>query len=385
MDLRYLSLMAAANVRLKVSEYTHHYYRYPARFGESFVREAILNFSRPNSTVLDPFCGGGTAVVEALAQGRRAIGNDLSSLAIKVAKAKTTPLSTKQLNRLQEWVMETGSSTYALLREDCNPHDHRLTNLPPWHRRLVASMVKRVDQLPRGDCQTFARCLLLKTMQWAFDGKELLPDPSEIVARLPAAFDEMRRGMTSYTSALQEQGLLKRDLSASRSLLNGSAAEIDTKVVSGSVSLVVTSPPYLGVHVLYNRWQLKGRRELKVPFYIADCEDLGGASKYTIIARGSKEHQSYFDAVSKSFAAIRRTLARDAYVVQLVSFARSSSLPHYLDAMKAAGLDLCETYMHTAGDFGWRSVPGRRWYARVGAIENSTACQEVLLVHRGSR
>ena len=92
-DLQYVSLLAAANASTKVGSLTHGFYRYPARFGETFVREAVLNFSSEGDTVLDPFCGGGTTLVEALSLGRRAIGSDLSELAIEIARYKTTPLS----------------------------------------------------------------------------------------------------------------------------------------------------------------------------------------------------------------------------------------------------------------------------------------------------
>ena len=40
--------------------------------------------------------------------------------------------------------------------------------------------------------------------------------------------------------------------------------------------LVVTSPPYPGVHVLYHRWQVDGRKEAPLPFMIANKLDGAG-------------------------------------------------------------------------------------------------------------
>jgi hypothetical protein len=37
--------------------------------------------------------------------------------------------------------------------------------------------------------------------------------------------------------------------------------------------LIVTSPPYPGVHVLYHRWHVDGRRETPAPYWIAGCND----------------------------------------------------------------------------------------------------------------
>ncbi len=86
-------LLAAITAREPVSGYTHNFYRYPARFSPLFVREVIRQYSRRGQVVLDPFMGGGTAIVEAMAMGRRAVGVDLNSLAHFVTTVKTTPLT----------------------------------------------------------------------------------------------------------------------------------------------------------------------------------------------------------------------------------------------------------------------------------------------------
>src|SRR5258706_1640719 len=74
----------------KVDEAPHSFYKYPARFSPVFAREAIKAFTRRGETVLDNFCGGGTALVEAIALGRKAVGFDISSLAAFLARTKTS-------------------------------------------------------------------------------------------------------------------------------------------------------------------------------------------------------------------------------------------------------------------------------------------------------
>jgi len=83
-------LLAAIATKAPVSGYTHNFYRYPARFSPLFARQIIRLYSRPGETILDPFMGGGTAIVEAIAIGRKAIGVDLNSLAHFVATVKTS-------------------------------------------------------------------------------------------------------------------------------------------------------------------------------------------------------------------------------------------------------------------------------------------------------
>jgi DNA modification methylase len=78
-DELYSRIAPAARDEAPVSGYTHNFYRYPARFSPKFVRAVIKAFSEPGDLVLDPFMGGGTTLVEALAQGRSAIGVDIRS------------------------------------------------------------------------------------------------------------------------------------------------------------------------------------------------------------------------------------------------------------------------------------------------------------------
>jgi len=83
-------LVAGIHHRGTVSGFTHDFYRYPARFLPVFARAAIEAFTKPGDTILDPFVGGSTSLVEALVLGRNAVGVDISQLAVFLAKAKTT-------------------------------------------------------------------------------------------------------------------------------------------------------------------------------------------------------------------------------------------------------------------------------------------------------
>ncbi len=58
--------------------------------------------------------------------------------------------------------------------------------------------------------------------------------------------------------------------------------------------LILTSPPYPGVHVLYHRWQVDGRKETPAPFWIANKLDGAGLSHYTMGDRKNPGLRTYF-------------------------------------------------------------------------------------------
>lgn len=68
-------------------EYTHGFHSYPARLHPAIPRVLLAELNP--AQVLDPFCGGGTVLVESLAMGAAVAGTDLNPLAVRVASART--------------------------------------------------------------------------------------------------------------------------------------------------------------------------------------------------------------------------------------------------------------------------------------------------------
>src|SRR5262245_24086888 len=97
------AFLDAINYQGLVTGYTHNFYRYPARFSPHFARAVIEAFTKPGDVVCDPFMGGATTLVEARALGRHAVGCDINSLAVFLARVKTTLLSDHDLAKVEDW------------------------------------------------------------------------------------------------------------------------------------------------------------------------------------------------------------------------------------------------------------------------------------------
>jgi SAM-dependent methyltransferase len=79
--------------------YTHGFHTYPARMHPGIAAEVIERFTGPGNRVLDPFCGSGTVLVEALLAGRLVAGADLSPLALRIAEAHVARPNADQRGR----------------------------------------------------------------------------------------------------------------------------------------------------------------------------------------------------------------------------------------------------------------------------------------------
>jgi DNA modification methylase len=73
---------------------SHDLHAFAAKFPPQLPRAFIRGLTVPGDVVLDPMMGSGTTVVEALLEGRHGIGLDIDPLALRLSKAKTTPLNT---------------------------------------------------------------------------------------------------------------------------------------------------------------------------------------------------------------------------------------------------------------------------------------------------
>ena len=92
----------------------------------SIARGAIDALSKPGETVVDPFCGSGTVLVEAMAAGRAAIGVDASALAVAIARVRSTLLGEDDRERLVAEAARIAEESSERARKRRRPE------VPPW-------------------------------------------------------------------------------------------------------------------------------------------------------------------------------------------------------------------------------------------------------------
>lgn len=379
-------LIEAVRSSRRTSGLTHDFYRYPARFGSDFAQGAIRYFTKPGDVVLDPFMGGGTTAVEALAAGRKFVGSDINPLAYFISQVKSQPLSERDEKVLSRWAQNLSSRIDMDGLEPQDSYQDVYKRHVPWRmRKLLAQALATLPRLATVEQERFARCSLLNAAQWALDCKERTPTKAEFLDRHLTGFGEMLDGMRRYREALSATGLAPRHISKRRALFEASAAslhELKSARRLGVPKLLLTSPPYMGVHVLYHRWQINGRRETPAPYWIAGKTDGHTGTYYTFADRRNAAADRYMARLKECFFSASQLLNKRSFIAQLVAFSDANiQLPIYLRALSEIGLEACEAFMSETEEKPIeRNVPNRRWYAQLSA--QSTSSKEFLLVHR---
>ena len=201
----------------------------------------------------------------------------------------------------------------------------------------------------------------------------------------------MIQGIREFSNVVRSSDCLYKLNSSFRTLcLNRSAIGIENEsriVDSSPPKLILTSPPYPGVYILYHRWKVLGRKETPAPFWIANTLDGNGMAYYTFGDRKTNLRQNlsgYYEQLLSAFTSLAKIANQDTWLVQMIGFSDPSwQLPGYLDVMKAAGFaEVRFKDLATSSDGRlWRCVPNRRWYAAYQESTSATS-EEVVLFHQ---
>lgn len=382
-------IAAAAKDKTRVRGWTHNFYRYPARFSPVFARSVIETYSEPGDWVIDPFVGGGTTLVEAMALGRNSLGIDVSALATFVCRAKTLVLSDRDIRSFEAWqsripqtVNMRGPSnrcdTYSKAGYYRNLEGNELWRI----RKGIEQSLASAQTLHPSTSEILARCAVLRTAQWALDGRKTRPSIPAFREKMATLANEMLQAAKAFRRRLEQQPSNRQPRCVCLHR-NAAGAHIDASVRQVTPpKLILTSPPYPGIHILYHRWQIDGRREAPAPFWIAGEADGAGSSYYTMGDRKHPGLKTYFEQLEEAFRSIAEMAGPDTTIVQVVAFSDVDwQLPKYLEVMDICGLVEDRPWDQLPGDGRlWRDVPNRKWHALQKS--HSPGSREVVLVHR---
>lgn len=389
------SLLDATYVSLgnRRTSSVHEFYRYPARFTPDFARAAIQAFTNEDGLVCDPFLGGGTTAVEALALGRNVVGSDVNELSLFVSKAKTRLYSGESLGLVQAWA-ESVSDRIRLNRPSEiepfwieNGYLRNMNSAAAWRlRNAIAHALASLESLSDPEAEMLARCAILRTGQVALDMRRHPLDVGTFRSALSNNATEMCLAARQFVDKVAASPR-KLDVVLMKQALPGLGDS--PRRPSRSPSLILTSPPYPGVYVLYHRWKIQGRKESPAPFWIANALDGHGQTHYTMAARLDELRDAYFERLESAYLDLASVAGPGTWLVQVVGFNElPNQLDRYLRVMEACGFEEVRFSDLATADDGrlWREIPSRRWWvvAKSRSEVAPNTSREVVLVHRRS-
>lgn len=367
----------------------HQLYRYPARFSPRFAGAAVRLLTQPGDLVLDPFMGSGTTIIESIRHGRNAIGIDVSPISNFLVSSLLVSSKTRRLDEFEKWFIRRVDEfrrriLHLRIAEDL-PTDNLKVRESWRHLRLISALIESAEvQSPTHARLT--RQVLLRASQWAFDLRTSTPTFGEFSDFLKKSCREVLVTCHAFREYMDEEwGAGWRRLMPE--IFTGQTSDVTTKRLTnyvGKIDAIVTSPPYPGVHVLYGRWQVQGRRETDLPMWLIGKSPTLKEGDYTLHARRGADNGKYFELLHESMTGCHQVLRSGGYMIQMVGFNKpATQLSQYLDAVKSAGFKevTSKNLASHVDNRLWREVPGRRWYASNAPSARNTK-REVVLVFR---
>ena len=239
----------------------HYMCSYMAMFPPELPHYFVERFTIQGDTVLDPFCGRGTAPVEAAAQSRIGIGNDLNPLAIALTRGKlSNPPLEEVISRID--ALESGYDPSEWVTFSGAPRRIRMIFHTKTLRQLV--YLKRELDWSEPGIDSFIVAVLMGAMHGSSKGFLSLPMPNTFsmswnyiagkVKEDPVKWACPDRDAFEVLRDRVRRQLAKGPLPGSGRAIYGDVRVLDESVEHDSVQLLFTSPPYLKVikYGLYN-------------------------------------------------------------------------------------------------------------------------------------
>jgi site-specific DNA-methyltransferase (cytosine-N4-specific) len=225
---------------------------YPAKFIPQIPSELIRAYSKPGDVVLDPMCGSGTTLVEAISLGRPALGNDINPVSVLITRAKTTPLNDHQRGQLLSLRQRVQSG-------DLPPAEvTEFTNRSHWFSDEVSATLAALRHAIEQVDSAAARDLALATFSAIIVGVSFQDSETRWARkeRQISRSDVLRKFETHLGEDLRKNLELAMMRPAKSETSLGDARSLPFE--DGSVNLVVTSPPYANSHdyYLYNKLRM---------------------------------------------------------------------------------------------------------------------------------
>jgi len=226
---------------------SHGYHRYPAKFIPQIVSRLASKYTNEGDLIVDPFGGCGTTLVESKIMGRPSVGVDINPVAVLITKAKITPIDPVKIEKAFV-ILEKKLESYSENSKVKAPNHERIDYwFKPEEKRKLAFLFAEISKLKDQDIRDFFYCgfsnILKNCSIWLQKSNKPTRDfekkPSDPIQTFFKQVKTMMRGNARFYELSKEKNYLK----VPSQVYCTDARTIPVK--DNSVSLIVTSPPYV--------------------------------------------------------------------------------------------------------------------------------------------
>jgi len=231
---------------------THGFHSYPARFHPLLARKLLADLPR-GATVLDPFVGSGTTLVEALVVGARALGSDVNPLAVELTRLKASVWPEPRRALLVERARVAAERSLARVKQRARTRGsgERYDDPTRYAPHVFRELVGLREELGAEPDHALRRALLLVLSAIVI---KVSRQPSETAAG--SVERAIGKGLPTRIFQRKAEELAK-NLAELAAVVPAGTPPVEARLADArrlehvrdaSVDRVITSPPYLGTY-----------------------------------------------------------------------------------------------------------------------------------------
>ena len=323
----------------ETQEHLHVLHPYPAKFIPQIPRKAIETWTAKRELVYDPFAGCGTTLLEASLLGRPSVGTDNNPVAVLVSRAKTVNYGHADLEALRAFarqvneVLPTSKPRRKLIPNNKNflywfsedvldrlsaLKSLILTKTEPIQTMLLAVFSSIIVRVSYQDSDTrYAR--VERTVKPVDVDKAFKTKLTEVMERLPEIIVQGRAPVSVHLADARSIPFVK----------------------SESVSLVVTSPPYLNAYD-YHKYHRQRIHWVGGNVEFSRDIEIGSHDEFT---KPNATPDQYFIDMDTCFSEWARVIRRGGRCLVLIGDAIVNKQPvrvgdAFVDLMERRGITL---------------------------------------------
>ena len=296
--------------RLNTTYLTHNFHPYPAKFIPQIPRFFIEEFTNENETVLDPFVGCGTTIVESKLLNRNSIGVDLNHIATLISETKSTPLNADEIEEILHFIENLERTGSIITKTIDFPNiDHWFQQNVKKELTMLASSISKVNNSKVSNfLKTGLSSIITSVSNQESDTRYVaknkdIPDGKTL--------DLFRVKIKSMVERIKEFSETASD-SISK-IYNADSTNLHF-IKDNSVDLVVTSPPYANTYDYYLYHKL---RMYWLEFDVTNVKknEIGSRDKHS---SQRKEIDDFNENIKKCFQEAIRVLKPNRHAIVII-------------------------------------------------------------------
>ncbi|MGR1224807.1 DNA methyltransferase [Aeromonas veronii] len=238
----------------QTTQLTHGMHRFAAKYIPQVPGWAIENFCNQESSILDPFMGSGTTLVEGLRDVRAVYGLDIDPLAKLITKAKTNRYDISSIEYLSNLILKSKGSKVAgddLPMEGVSNPLHWFSKDNKEKLNFIFEKINSIEM--KENEKEFFLCVFSSILRWvsnADDQSQKTYVSGTLKKSPPDAWDIFEKFLIKSINGIQSLDQV-RSITCESNILEGNALSIP--LPNESIDMIVTSPPYVdSVDYMYN-------------------------------------------------------------------------------------------------------------------------------------